>query len=188
MRSACPCSEFQPGPPWAFRNGVRQMASLNKSNADRQHRECSRGAAPCRTVIPWPTSGWQPAGLDRPHHPRAQGTYRVAPSIVCYRQRAEFVRDYLGKGRQIYIEGLLRTHQVDGQSGHRALQHRNSGHRDVQPLGARPEGSLAPSLTKIKQRSHSSGASPLTGMTICRIEDKGGNFAERYSRQRFGLG
>ena len=34
-------------------------------------------------------------------------------SIVCYRQQADFVRDYLGKGRQVYIEGKLRTDEYE---------------------------------------------------------------------------
>jgi single-strand DNA-binding protein len=63
------------------------------------------------------TEGW----TDRSTHERKEHT--EWHSIVCYRQQADFVREYLGKGRQIYVEGLLAHAQMDGQARHRTLQH-----------------------------------------------------------------
>lgn len=61
-------------------------------------------------------------------------------SVVCRRQLAEFVRDYLGKGRQIYIEGKLRTRKWTDKGG---VDHYTTevAADEVKPLGARPEGS-----------------------------------------------
>ena len=37
--------------------------------------------------------------------------------IVCFRQQAEFVANYLGKGRLILVEGRLQTRKWQGQDG-----------------------------------------------------------------------
>lgn len=85
-------------------------------------------------------------------------------SIVCYRQQADFVRDYLGKGRQVYIEGHLRTRKwTDGQGIERYSTEIRA--EVVQPLGARPEGSAGGSRPDQDQAQapHSSSALPPDG-------------------------
>lgn len=60
-------------------------------------------------------------------------------TVVCYRRLAEFVRDFMGKGRQVYIEGSLRTRKWTDKAG---VDHYTTEivAQEVQPLGARPEG------------------------------------------------
>ena len=57
------------------------------------------------------TEGW----TDRSTQERKEHT--EWHSIVCYRQQADFVREYLGKGRQIYVEGFLRTRKWTDKQG-----------------------------------------------------------------------
>lgn len=37
--------------------------------------------------------------------------------VVCFGKTAEIARDYLGKGRQVYIEGRLRTRKYTDKAG-----------------------------------------------------------------------
>jgi single-strand DNA-binding protein len=100
------------------------------------------------------TEGW----TDRTTRERKEHT--EWHSIVCYRQQADFVREYLGKGRQVYIEGLLRTRKwADSQGVERYTTEIRA--EVVQPLGARPEGA-ASSKQSQEQRSEpqSAGALP----------------------------
>ena len=80
-------------------------------------------------------------------------------SIVCYRQQADFVRDYLGKGRQVYIEGLLRTRKwTDAQGIERYTTEIRA--EVVQPLGARPEGAAGGTKPGQGPEHQPSGALP----------------------------
>ena len=90
------------------------------------------------------TEGW----TDRSTQERKEHT--EWHSIVCYRQQADFVREYLGKGRQIYVEGFLRTRKWTDQNGVekysteiRADQMQMLGNRAAAP-GAQPQGHDAP--------------------------------------------
>lgn len=56
------------------------------------------------------TEGW----MDRASKERKEHT--EWHSVVCYRQQADFVRDFLGKGRQIYVEGIFAHPQMGGQA------------------------------------------------------------------------
>ncbi len=60
-------------------------------------------------------------------------------TVVCYRRLGEFVRDYLGKGRQVYIEGKLRTRKWTDREGIDRYTTEVVAD-EVQPLGARPQG------------------------------------------------
>lgn len=83
-------------------------------------------------------------------------------SIVCYRQQADFVRDYLGKGRQVYIEGLLRTRKwTDNQGIERYTTEIRA--EVVQPLGARPEGAVGGAKPGQGHEQQPSGALPPDG-------------------------
>ena len=60
-------------------------------------------------------------------------------SVVCYRHQASFVRDFLGKGREVYIEGKLRTRKWTDKEG--VERYTTEIVADaVQALGPRPEG------------------------------------------------
>lgn len=59
-------------------------------------------------------------------------------TVVCYRRQAEFVRDYLGKGRQVYVEGKLKTRKWTNKDGVDQYTTEVIA-SDVQPLGARPD-------------------------------------------------
>ena len=90
------------------------------------------------------TEGW----TDRSTQERKEHT--EWHSIVCYRQQADFVREYLGKGRQIYVEGFLRTRKWTDQNGVekysteiRADQMQMLGNRAAAP-GAQTQGHDAP--------------------------------------------
>lgn len=80
------------------------------------------------------TEGWK----DRETGERKEAT--EWHTVVCYRRLAEFVRDYLGKGRQVYVEGKLRTRKWTDKEGIDRYTTEVVAH-EVQPLGARPEGS-----------------------------------------------
>jgi single-strand DNA-binding protein len=79
------------------------------------------------------TEGW----MDRASKERKEHT--EWHSVVCYRQQADFVRDFLGKGRQIYVEGILRTRKWADKQG---IERYTTEIRvdSVQPLGPRPDG------------------------------------------------
>lgn len=79
------------------------------------------------------TEGWK----DRNSGERKEHT--EWHSIVCYRQQANFVRDFLGKGREVYIEGKLRTRKWTDREG--VERYTTEIVADaVQALGPRPEG------------------------------------------------
>ncbi|MBS0571864.1 MAG: single-stranded DNA-binding protein [Proteobacteria bacterium] len=60
-------------------------------------------------------------------------------SIVCYRNTAEFVSQYIAKGRQVYIEGELRTRKFQDKSTGTDRYMTEVVADSVVPLGARPE-------------------------------------------------
>ncbi|MFT4661420.1 MAG: single-strand DNA-binding protein [Patiriisocius sp.] len=58
-------------------------------------------------------------------------------NVVAWRKTAEFVEKYLGKGRQIYVEGKLKTRNWTDKEG--VTRYTTEIVADVvQPLGARP--------------------------------------------------
>ena len=101
------------------------------------------------------TEGW----TDRSTQERKEHT--EWHSIVCYRQQADFVREYLGKGRQIYVEGFLRTRKWTDKQG-------------IERYSTEIRASR-----KAKETSRNRWAPrPRRWMTICHTECEGGNFAE----------
>ena len=119
------------------------------------------------------TEGW----TDRSTQERKEHT--EWHSIVCYRQQADFVREYLGKGRQIYVEGFLRTRKWTDKQG---IERYSTEVRadDVQPVGARPEGAGGGSRQPQGQGNEPQpvGAPPQEMDDDCHTECEGGNFAE----------
>lgn len=66
---------------------------------------------------------------------------------VCFGRTAEIARDYLAKGRQVYVEGRLQTRKWQGQDG----QDRYSTEiivENLQLLGSRPDTAPAPAASK----------------------------------------
>ena len=60
-------------------------------------------------------------------------------NIVAWRKTAEFVEKYLGKGRQVYVEGKLKTRNWTDKEG--VTRYTTEVVADtVQPLGSRPSG------------------------------------------------
>ncbi len=114
------------------------MASLNKVQliGNIGNAPTSRVKADGTPVVSFrvaTTEGWK----DRESGERREST--EWHSVVCYRQLAEFVRDYLGKGRQVYIEGKLRTRKWTDKEGIDRYTTEVVAD-EVQPLGARPQG------------------------------------------------
>ena len=69
---------------------------------------------------------WQPAAATDWHQ------------IVVYGKLAEICAKYLGKGRQVYVEGRLRTREFEDKSGGKRQRTEIIAQR-VQFLGAKPE-------------------------------------------------
>ena len=114
------------------------MASVNKVilvgnlGRDPEVRYTATGDAMCNLSIAT-TDNWRDkASGERKEHTEWH-------SVVCYRQQADFVRDFLGKGRQIYVEGILRTRKWADKQG---IERYTTEIRvdSVQPLGPRPDG------------------------------------------------
>ena len=122
------------------------MASLNKVQliGNIGNAPTSRVKADGTPVVSFrvaTTEGWK----DRESGERREST--EWHSVVCYRKLAEFVRDYLGRGRQVYIEGQLRTRKWTDKEG--IDRYTTEVVADEgQPLGARPqEGGERPEPT-----------------------------------------
>ncbi|MDH3627844.1 MAG: single-stranded DNA-binding protein [Acidobacteriota bacterium] len=62
--------------------------------------------------------------------------------IVVWAKQAEFVGEYLKKGRQVYIEGSLQTREWTDRDGNKRYTTEVRAQR-VQALGARPDGARA---------------------------------------------
>jgi len=59
-------------------------------------------------------------------------------NVVAWRKTAEFIEKYLGKGRQVYVEGKLKTRNWTDKDG--VTRYTTEVVADtVQPLGARPD-------------------------------------------------
>ena len=72
-------------------------------------------------------------------------------NIVAWRKTAEFVEKYLGKGRQVYIEGKLRTRNWTDKEG--TTRYTTEIVADIiQPLGSRPntEGGTSQASPKVE--------------------------------------
>jgi single-strand DNA-binding protein len=64
-------------------------------------------------------------------------------NIVAWGKLAEFCGQYLSKGRQVYVEGTLRTRTYDDEKGNRRYFTEVRA-QTLQPLGPRPSGETAP--------------------------------------------
>lgn len=60
-------------------------------------------------------------------------------NIVAWGKQAEFCGTYLSKGRQVYIEGTLRTRQYDDEKGNRRYFTEVRA-QTIQLLGPKPSG------------------------------------------------
>jgi single-strand DNA-binding protein len=58
--------------------------------------------------------------------------------IVVWGKQAEFAREYLSKGKQVYVEGSIQTRQWDDKEGHKHTTTEIKALR-LQLLGGRPE-------------------------------------------------
>lgn len=61
-------------------------------------------------------------------------------NIVAWAKLAEFCGTYLSKGRQVYVEGTLRTRQYDDEKGNRRYFTEVRA-QTIQLLGPKPSGS-----------------------------------------------
>lgn len=80
-------------------------------------------------------------------------------NVVAWRKTAEFVEKYLGKGRQVYIEGKLRTRSWTDKEGQ--TRYTTEVVADtVQPLGPRPDGNNEASFSSapVESKSDNAGA------------------------------
>ncbi len=78
---------------------------------------------------------------------------------ICFGRTAEIARDYLAKGRQVYVEGRLQTRKWTGQDG----QDRYSTEvivENLQLLGSRPDTAAAPAASRPTNRTQAA-APPL---------------------------
>ena len=81
--------------------------------------------------------------------------------VVCFSKLAEVARDYLGKGRQIYVEGRLRTRKyTDKQNIERYLTEVIC--EKLQMLGRRDDGAQAPAPAPAPARSTPASAPSYT--------------------------
>ena len=72
--------------------------------------------------------------------------------VVCFGRTAEVARDYLGKGRQIYVEGRLRTRKyTDKQNVERYVTEIIC--EKLQMLGRNDDGAQAPAPAPAPARS-----------------------------------
>lgn len=72
--------------------------------------------------------------------------------VVCFGRTAEVARDYLGKGRQIYVEGRLRTRKyTDKQNVERYVTEIIC--EKLQMLGRKDDGAQAPAPAPAPARS-----------------------------------
>ena len=63
-------------------------------------------------------------------------------NIVVFGKLAETCAKYLGKGRQIYLEGRLRTREFESGNGENRRQRTEIIARRIQFLGSRPAGPI----------------------------------------------
>ncbi|HHJ53385.1 MAG TPA: single-stranded DNA-binding protein, partial [Caldithrix abyssi] len=63
-------------------------------------------------------------------------------NITCFGRTAEFAGEYLKKGRQVYVEGSLRTRSWEDQNGQKHYRTEILAN-DVQLLGSRAESEAA---------------------------------------------
>ena len=78
---------------------------------------------------------------------------------ICFGRTAEIARDYLAKGRQVYVEGRLQTRKWQGQDG----QDRYSTEiivENLQLLGSRPDTAPAPAASKPANRTQAAAPPP----------------------------
>jgi single-strand DNA-binding protein len=78
---------------------------------------------------------------------------------VCFGRTAEIARDYLAKGRQVYVEGRLQTRKWQSQDG----QDRYSTEvicENLQLLGSRPDTAAAPAASKTANRTQAAAPPP----------------------------
>ncbi len=66
-------------------------------------------------------------------------------NIVAWGKQAELVKEYLHKGRQVYIEGRIDNRSYDKKDGSGKGYISEVVVQNIQFLGSRPEGGAAPS-------------------------------------------
>jgi len=118
--------------------GLNKVQIIGHLGADPDVRSTNNGAHVANISVAT-TESWS----DRESGERKERTewHRV----VFFGKLAEIVRDYLGKGQQVYVEGRLRTRKWQDQSGNDRYSTEILGD-NMQMLGGSPSaGSSAPS-------------------------------------------
>src|SRR5881409_1078117 len=108
---------------------------------DWQSREGSGGAFHGERARGGALPGRDQRGVDRCRGP-APGAHRV-DNVVVWGKQAETCGQYLSKGRQVYVEGSIRTRQYDDKEGNRRYITEVVAQR-VQFLGGGGRGAEAP--------------------------------------------
>lgn len=78
-------------------------------------------------------------------------------NIVAWNKLAEICGEYLTKGRQIYVEGSIRSRQWEDQSGNKRTAY-DIVARNIQMLGSRAESERASAATNAPAATSGAGA------------------------------
>lgn len=76
---------------------------MGRLTADPELRQTQNGVSTCQITV----------AVDRDYTPRGQEKQADFINVVAWRQTAEFISKYFGKGKMILVEGQLRTRTYD---------------------------------------------------------------------------
>src|SRR5260370_2712644 len=80
-------------------------------------------------------------------------------TVVAWNKLAEICGEYLTKGKQIYIEGSIRSHQWEDQNGNKRTSYEIVP-RDMKMLGSKADAERAPSTLPTQHSPTQRPASP----------------------------